>query len=136
MTEPPIVPELLQGLGTQALTIEDGEITYVLTVAVADTTTERRDGLMNVVDLGDLDGMLFVWDETTTATFWMEDTPLPLDIAFFAGDGAWVDNFTMPLCTTEDCPNYSAQGPYRYAIEVLETGFAALTPAARLNLNP
>ena len=130
------MPELLEGFGTQALTIEDGEITYVLTVAVADSVAERRQGLMNVADLGDLDGMLFVWDEPTTGTFWMKDTPLPLDIAFFDGDGAWVDNFAMTPCTTEDCPNYSAQGPYRYAIEVPETGFAALTADATLNLNP
>ena len=135
-TEPLVVPELLQGLTTQALTIEDGEITYVLTVAVADSVAERRQGLMNVPDLGDLDGMLFVWEEPTTGTFWMEDTPLPLDIAFFDAAGAWVDNFSMALCTTEDCPNYSAQGPYLYAIEIPETGFAALTPNAKLNLNP
>ena len=135
-TEPLFVPELLRALEIRSLTIEDGEITYVLTVAVADTAAERRQDLMNVADLGDLDGMLFVWDEPTTGTFWMEDTPLPLDIAFFDGDGAWVDNLTMPLCTTEDCPNYSAQAPYRYAIEVLESGFAALTPDANLNLEP
>jgi len=131
-----VVPEQLTDRETQALTIEDGEITYVLTVAVARTPAERRQGLMDVVDLGDLDGMLFVWGEPTTGSFWMKDTPLPLDIAFFAADGSWVDNFTMAVCPDGSCPDYFAAGPYQYAIEVPETGFAGLTPSATLNLNP
>ena len=135
-TEPLTVPESLAQFATMPLTIEDGEITYVLTVAVALNALERRQGLMGVADLGDLDGMIFMWEEPTTGTFWMKGTSIPLDIAFFAEDGTLVDNFTMSPCTEDPCDNYPARGPYTYAIEVPEPGFAALTPAAMLNLGP
>lgn len=130
------VPEDLRGLETTPITIEDGEITYVLTVALAATAESRAQGLMNITDLGDLDGMLFVWEEPTTTAFWMKDTILPLDIAFFDDDFAYVDSFSMLPCTESPCPNYPAAGSFSYAVEVPGTGFAALTSAARLVLEP
>lgn len=131
------VPSELQGLETLPISITDGDITYVLTVAVADTGAARQQGLMNVADLGDLDGMLFVWNAPTSGSFWMKDTILPLDIAFFDENFDYVDNFSMTTCIdTDDCPDYFAAGAYSYAIEVPETGFAALTPDAKLVLEP
>jgi uncharacterized membrane protein (UPF0127 family) len=130
------VPEDLRGLETRAISIEDGEITYVLTVAVADTSETRVQGLMNIADLGDLDGMIFVWDEPTTSSFHMKNTILPLDIAFFGEDLALVDNLSMVPCAETACPSYPPVGAFLYAIEVPATGFAALTPAARLVLEP
>lgn len=136
-TEPPIfVPEQLIGLEVQPITIVDGDGLWSLTVAVADDDPARTRGLMNVADLGDLDGMLFVWEAPTTSGFWMSDVILPLDIAFFGEDLGLVDHFTMPLCTIEDCPSYPAAGPFNYAVEVLEGTFADITPAARLVLGP
>lgn len=133
-TEPLFIPEALSDFATRSLTIEDGEFIYSLTVAVADTDQKRSQGLMGITDLGDLDGMLFIWPESTTSTFWMKDTLIPLDIAFFAADGALVDNFTMVPCPDDDCPDYSATAVYKYAIEVPESGFSDLTASARLDL--
>ena len=90
---------------------------------------------MGVTDLADLDGMLFVWPELTTSSFWMKDTLIPLDIAFFGADRRWVNNLTMPTCLDSECPDYFAGGEYLYAVEVPATGFAALTAAAVLNLD-
>ena len=87
-------------------------------VAVADTGELRRQGLMGVTDLGSLDGMLFVFTEDTTGGFWMKDTLIPLDIAFFAVDGTFVDGFTMEPCTTATCPTYRPGGEYRFALEL------------------
>lgn len=128
------VPSELQGLATAPISIVDGDITHVLTVVVADTPEKRNQGLMNVTDLGDLDGMLFVWDSPTTSSFWMKDTVLPLDIAFFDAAFAFVDSFVMLPCTEDPCPSYPAAGAFSYAIEVPATGFTGLTPAARLIL--
>jgi uncharacterized membrane protein (UPF0127 family) len=89
-----------------------------LLVAVADTPPLRQVGLMNVADLGDLDGMLFVFEADSSGGFWMKDTLIPLDIAFFEADGSFVDGFLMEPCTTTDCPTYRPSGPYRYALEV------------------
>jgi uncharacterized membrane protein (UPF0127 family) len=86
-------------------------------VAVAAEPHERVQGLMLVTDLGELEGMLFVWEEDTTTPFWMKNTPLPLDIAFFAADGTLVDLLSMEPCQAEPCPYYYPAGPYRYALE-------------------
>ena len=134
-TEPPVVPAELEGFEVRAISIADGELTYSLRVAVADSAAERAQGLMGLVDLGDLDGMLFVYDRPTTSTFWMKDTLIPLDIAFFAADGNWVNNFTMQPCLDEECETYSAEGEYLYAVEVPDAGFAGMTPAAVIDID-
>jgi len=87
------------------------------TVAVADTAPLRAQGLMGVTDLGGLDGMFFVYDEDTDSGFWMKDTLMPLDIAFFTASGAFVDLISMTPCTVYPCEVYRPSGTYRYAIE-------------------
>jgi uncharacterized membrane protein (UPF0127 family) len=136
-TEPSLLlPEPLTGLETQSITVVDDNIVWLLTVAVADTDAERSQGLMNVADLGDLEGMLFVWPEPISTGFWMKDVILPLDIAFFGEDLTLVDSFTMPLCTTDPCPSHLAAGPFKYAVEVVADTFTELTPEATLILSP
>ena len=95
-------------------------------VAVADEPHELVQGLRRVTDLGDLEGMLFVWDLDTTTPFVMEDTLLPLDVAFFAADGTLVDLLTMEPCAAEPCPRYQASHPYRYALEAPRGAFDAI----------
>lgn len=107
------VPPTLEGLPLATIRVNDEP----LIVAVADDFSSRRQGLMNVDDLGDLDGMLFVWPDDTSGGFWMKDTLLPLDIAFFAAAGSLVDTFPMEPCTESPCPTYTPAGPYRYALE-------------------
>jgi uncharacterized membrane protein (UPF0127 family) len=97
------------------VTVDDAEAT----VAVASTSETRSRGLRGVTDLGDLDGMIFVWGgETVTSTFTMADTLIALDISFFDAEGRFVDGFTMSPCKTSNCPPYAAAGPFAYAIEV------------------
>lgn len=89
-----------------------------LLVAIAATGEERSQGLRAVDDLGDLDGMLFVWDgNEVTSRFTMADTLIELDIAFFDSSGVFVDGFRMTPCRGEDCPTYAAAAPYSYALE-------------------
>jgi len=97
-----------------------------LLVAVADDPARRAQGLMGVEDLGALRGMLFVFPEDTTSGFWMKDTPLALEIAFFAADGSLVGSFSMAPCPGGECPTYQPAGPYRFALEVPAGGFAGL----------
>ncbi|HEX5630327.1 MAG TPA: DUF192 domain-containing protein [Acidimicrobiia bacterium] len=86
-------------------------------MAVADTPERRTQGLMGVTDLGDLDGMLFVFDADSTSGFWMKNTLIPLDIAFFTAEGVLVDLLRMTPCEADPCPVYEPAGSYRYAIE-------------------
>jgi uncharacterized membrane protein (UPF0127 family) len=96
------------------------------TVAVAATPALRRQGLRGVEHLGDLDGMLFVFPEDTTASFTMRETLMPIDIAFFSASGALVDRLEMVPCRQAACPGYRAGGPFRYAVETEAGGFAGL----------
>ena len=95
-------------------------------VAVADDAAERARGLMGVADLGGLRGMLFLFPADGTAAFWMKDTLLALDVAFFAADGSLVDLLEMTLCEAEPCPVYQPSGAYRYVLEVPAGGFSGV----------
>lgn len=110
----PRIPAGLDGFEIDMVELDGRE----LLVAVADTPATRRQGLMGVADLLDLDGMLFVFGEETTSGFWMKDTLLPLDIAFFSVGGDYVDGFEMEPCATTNCPTYFPNGSYRYALEM------------------
>lgn len=101
-------------------------------VAVADTPERRARGLMGVEELGGLDGMLFVFSEDVRSAFWMKDTLIPLDIAFFALDGSLVEVLRMEPCEGEPCPGYRPAGDYRWALEAPAGRLSELPPESRL----
>jgi hypothetical protein len=123
-------PAGLEGFETSTITVGNRE----LVVAVADTPDKRSQGLMGVTDLGGLDGMLFVFQVDSTGGFWMKNTLIPLDIAFFAVDGTLVDSMTMAPCTEDPCPTYRPSGSYRFALEAPAGDLAFVTSTARLEL--
>lgn len=92
-----------------------------MSLAIADSPTLRATGLMDVTDLGDLDGMLFYWRHHATGGFWMKDTVIPLDIVWFLEDGSYAGRASMDPCPPDasDCPTFDpGEGiDYRLAIE-------------------
>ncbi len=54
--------------------------------AIADSQMEQNEGLMNVSKLPADRGMLFIFKEQKPRSFWMANTPLPLDILFLNSD--------------------------------------------------
>ncbi len=58
-----------------------------LVVKLADDDSSRVSGLMNTHELEENTGMLFRWPSAEPRSFWMKDTPLPLDIAYIGEDG-------------------------------------------------
>lgn len=61
--------------------IEVGDNDYICRVAYDDW--EKANGLMGVDDLGDNEGMIFVYDKPQEEiSFWMKNTPIDLDIVF------------------------------------------------------
>lgn len=89
-----------------------------LTVAWADDNEERRRGLMEVTDLGDLDGMIFEFGQERSVSFTMRNTLIPLDLYFFDSDGEGVGMVEMVPCEEVPCPSYPSEAPVRYALEV------------------
>jgi uncharacterized membrane protein (UPF0127 family) len=51
-------------------------------VELADTAEKRQLGLMYRRELPELRGMLFLFPREAPLSFWMKNTPLPLDIIF------------------------------------------------------
>jgi uncharacterized protein len=60
---------------------QKGELIRV-SVEIADTTQKRSFGLMYRRDLPESHGMLFLFPREESLSFWMKNTPLPLDIIF------------------------------------------------------
>jgi uncharacterized membrane protein (UPF0127 family) len=88
-----------------------------LVVALADEETERQQGLMEIADLGDFDGMLFAWTEPITTGFFMKDTLIALDLFFFDEQGVLIDQTTLEPCRAEPCPVFVADGLFRWVLE-------------------
>lgn len=65
---------------------ESGEEISTVKVAVADEPSERNQGLMDVTNLENDEGMLFIFGEEDELSFYMANTPLPLDIIFVNSD--------------------------------------------------
>lgn len=126
------IPPQLDGFDLEVVDVDDRP----WFVAVADTQQQRRTGLMNVSDLGDLDGVLFVFGSDSTEPFWMKDTLIPLDVAFFAADGVLVSVTRMSPCEEDACEWYYAEGAYRYALEAEAGDLTGLPTDARLDFAP
>jgi uncharacterized protein len=70
-----------------------GGRTVQMQLAVFPAEMER--GLMDRRNLGRDQGMLFVYPGTTRMSFWMRNTPLPLDIGFFSPEGELKEVYAM-----------------------------------------
>jgi len=95
---------------------------HPLKVEVADSDSQRMQGLMFREKLGKDDGMLFVFGELAYHSMWMKNTLIPLSVAFVDEDGRILNILDMEPRTLE---SHSAAGPARYAIETNKGWFAA-----------
>jgi len=87
-----------------------------VTVEIADDNAERQQGLMHRTQLEEMAGMLFLFPNEAHQTFWMKDTPLPLDMIFIRSDMTVlgiVEN-AEPMTTT----SRSVPGTSQYVLEV------------------
>lgn len=104
-----------------------------LTVVLAETSTQRNQGLRNIETLPqDVDGMLFTWDVPIAASFEMDDVVFPLDIWWFDEDGRLLGSAGMSTCPDGDCVSYRAPGPVLWALET-PAGEYDFPPGARIS---
>ncbi|MFD1786567.1 DUF192 domain-containing protein [Sphingomonas floccifaciens] len=95
------------GTAKPTVTIRSANGAHAFQVELARTAAEQQKGLMYRTDLKKDDGMLFApyppeGGPPREASFWMENTPTPLDIIFIRPDGtiARIAENTVPFDKT------------------------------------
>jgi uncharacterized protein len=86
---------------------------------IADTPRRQQEGYMFRRQVGEDEGMVFVFPHADSHPFWMKNTLVPLDMI-------WMDDeFTViylqpsaPPCKADPCPNYGTLRVARYVLEV------------------
>jgi hypothetical protein len=97
-------------------------------------SAEMEHGLMERSDLGRDQGMLFAYREPTQMTFWMRNTPLPLDIGFFDSEGELKEIYTM--LPFDEKTTEARSKALQFALEMNQGWFSthSVKPGARLDL--
>lgn len=98
----------------------NGDTVSTVETAVADDNEERNQGLMDVRNLPESKGMLFIFENNEPRSFWMANTPLPLDIIFVNNEGKIVriHHSTQPFSEK----SFRSGQPAKYVIET-NTGY-------------
>ncbi len=96
----------------------DGSTSPRFQLEVADSESERAKGLMfrRAEDIPAFGGMIFIFPTQVVQTFWMKDTPAPLDMIFINQnlEVVGVISDTAPFSTAQ----LRVDRPSRYVIEV------------------
>jgi uncharacterized membrane protein (UPF0127 family) len=108
-----------QNVGLPIIELKTG--IYRIQAELADTPKAREIGLMNRTSMATNSGMLFVFEQKAGHCFWMNNTKIPLSIAFIADDGKIVNIEEMQAATTN---NHCPQAPVRYALEMNKQWFS------------
>ncbi len=94
---------------------------HLIQAEVATDPNERAAGLMFRSEMAANAGMLFAFEQPSVHCFWMQNTPLPLSIAFMADDGTVVNIADMKPKTTD---SHCSEKPVRFALEMNQGWFA------------
>lgn len=116
----PATPASPVGFDRKVAVATGAEGTVTMCLWVADTAERRSVGMMGSDSFGDADAMVFVADAPTSGRFWMWNTRIDLSIAFFDGDGLFLDAFDMTVCqadNSDECARYDTPSGYLMAIE-------------------
>ncbi|MDZ7727839.1 MAG: DUF192 domain-containing protein [Dehalococcoidia bacterium] len=98
------------------LEVRDGQgNTAEVSAELAVTPEQRQRGLMFREELGEDDGMLFLFPGQSSTGFWMRNTYVPLDIAYLGEDGT-VQEIRHGVPESEEV--LTPEEPYRYVLEV------------------
>jgi len=89
---------------------------FGFTIEIADTAAQRERGLMFRTSLAPDAGMLFDYHTEQQASFWMQNTLIPLDMIFIGSDGIvkTIHVNARPMDTTA----IPSQVPIRFVMEI------------------
>lgn len=94
-----------------------------VSVELAITPEEKAKGLMHREYLAEDKGMLFIFEDEKTPSFWMKNTLLPLDMVFINSDNKIVDILIAEPCKKDPCKNYTPKADAKYVLEI-NAGFS------------
>ncbi|QED38920.1 DUF192 domain-containing protein [Antarcticibacterium arcticum] len=91
--------------------LKGGEVERTIDIEIADTPYERETGLMYRKSLGENQGMLFIYSNEASRSFYMKNTYIPLDLIFYNKDSIVVSfhENAVPLTETSIPSNFPAQ---------------------------
>lgn len=94
-------------------------------VEVAQTEEQTARGLMYRQKLPPDEGMLFIFSNESTQSFWMKNTFIDLSIAYFDKSRTLVDIQEMQKASViqRDFPTYPSKKPAQYALEMNKNWF-------------
>lgn len=106
----------------------------VVRMQLAVREEEMARGLMERRDLGANDGMLFVYTKPQRMSYWMRNTPTPLDIGFFDSGGMLEEIY--PMHPFDETPVQSRSTLLTMALEMNQGWFHAngVKPGAQIDL--
>jgi len=101
---------------------------------IAVLPAEQQRGLMERKDLGNDEGMLFAFTAPQRMSFWMHNTPTPLDIAYFTPEGEFVEVY--PGQPFDDRPIPSRSERIQYVLEMNQGWYLSnhVRPGAKLDM--
>lgn len=101
--------------GELSFLTESGQEITTLNISIADLPDERNQGLMDVRTMPQDVGMLFIFDGDAPRSFWMANTPLPLDIMYVNSDSVIVRIYqnTTPYSET----SLPSEAPAQFVVE-------------------
>jgi uncharacterized membrane protein (UPF0127 family) len=104
---------------------KDGELTFTdstgtlkakIDLEIADTEYKRELGLMNRKELGENQGMLFIFPKPAQLSFWMRNTLISLDMIFVNEQKTIVTIHKYTKILSDQ--SYTATQPAMYVVEV------------------
>ncbi|MBU0976473.1 MAG: DUF192 domain-containing protein [Patescibacteria group bacterium] len=88
-----------------------------LSVELAQTPEEWRDGLMYRTEICENCGMLFIFPDETARSFWMKNTLISLDVLFITSDGK-IANIAAETAPNQTDTTYKSTEKVKYVLEV------------------
>lgn len=108
-------------LSKRTISLAFGKHRKSVVVEIAKSPQEHATGLMNRKKLNSDSGMLFVFETEQPREFWMKNTLIDLDIAYFDKNGKAVDIQQMQAQVSmmqANFPTYPSKSPAQFALEM------------------
>lgn len=116
----------LAGFPIKKITLIFGKLKKTITVEVAETDAQHSLGLMNRKSMSVDSGMLFIFPDEEIREFWMKNTLINLDIAYFDKSKKAIDIQNMKAMTSilqTQIPTYPSKKPAQFALEMNDGWF-------------